>query len=190
MEQYISRSEHKRRGKALEDLASELVALSNADINRLPCDEFLKDEIKNSSTMSGGAKKRQIKYISKCLRQLDCEPLFSFLVEKKGSKLKQNKIFHELELLRDNIISEALAALKESETRHEKLDSKWDSESINLAAHQFPGIDQNALKNAAIQFIRSRKPNFSREIFRLLKSAMDQKQFSFDNADNGPTPNE
>lgn len=190
MEQYISRSEHKRRGKGLEDLAAELVALSTADIKRLPCEEALKEEVKNTSAMSGGAKKRQIKYIAKCLRQTDCEPLFSFLVERKGSKLKQNKIFHELERFRDDIISEALFALRESENRNSRLETQWESETITLVAHQFPGIDQNALKNAAIQYCRSRKPNFSREIFRQLKSAMDQKQFAVDGTDIDSTTNE
>lgn len=180
MEPNISRSEHKRQGKTLEVLASELVALSSADIKRLPGDDIIKEEIKNAATMSGGAKKRQIKYIAKCLRQTDSEPLYSFLDEKKGSKIKQNKLFHELERLRDDIISEGLAALREAESRHDKLDARWESGTIDRAAQQFPGIDQDALKNAATQFIRSRKPSFSREIFRLLKSARDQRQFADD----------
>lgn len=180
MEQYISRSEHKRRGKTLEELATELATLSTSDIKRLTCDDFLKEELKNASTMSGGAKKRQIKYIAKCLRQTNCDALFSFLDEKKGSKLKQNKIFHELERFRDDIISEAINAMRESETRDYKLDSSWESNTIKLAAQHFPGIDQDALKNATIQFIRSRKPAFSREIFRLLKSAMAQSKFKED----------
>ncbi|MBA3014713.1 MAG: DUF615 domain-containing protein [Proteobacteria bacterium] len=190
MEQFISRSEHKRRGKTLEELASELVNLSASEIKRLTCEDFLKEEIKSASGMSGGAKKRQTKYIAKCLRQTDCEPLFSFLDEKKGSKLKENKVFHELERLRDDIISEALIAMREAATRHEKLDSSWDSETIDVAAHQFPGIDKNSLKNTAIQYVRSRKPTFNRELFRLLKAARDQQQFGDDADTSGSQPEE
>jgi len=182
MEHDISRSEQKRQSKTLEDLATELVALPLSDLKRIPSDELIKEDILSAAKMAGGAKKRQIKYIAKCLRQIDCESLFSFLDEKKGSKLKQNKIFHELEQLRDDIISEAFAALRETEARHDRLDSRWISESINRAAYHVPGIDQDAIKNAAIQFVRSRKPSFSREIFRLLKSAREQRRYCDDSA--------
>lgn len=178
MEQQISRSEQKRRAKNLEDLAAELVALSATDIKRLPCDDFLKDEIISTGVMKGGSRKRQIKFIAKQIRQADFEPLFTFLAEQKGSKLKQNKSFHELERLRDDIITEAIEAGKEAEGRNERLDSSWDSELIAIAASQFPSLDQVAAKAAAIKFARSRKPVYSREIFRLLKAGMEQNRFS------------
>jgi len=178
MEQQISRSEQKRRAKSLEDLASELVALSANEIKRLPCDDFLRQEIRNTSDMKAGSRKRQIKYIAKQIRQADFEPLFNFLAEQKGSKLKQNKTFHELERLRDDIMTEAIEAQREAEGRNERLDSTWESHLIDVATSQFPGFDQIAAKNAAIKFARSRKPAFSREVFRLLKAAMDQLNFS------------
>lgn len=178
MEQQISRSEQKRRAKSLEDLASELVALSANEIKRLPCDDFLRQEIRNTSDMKAGSRKRQIKYIAKQIRQADFEPLFNFLAEQKGSKLKQNKTFHELERLRDDIMTEAIEAQREAEGRNERLDSTWESHLIDVATSQFPGLDQTAAKNAAIKFARSRKPAFSREVFRLLKAAMDQHNFS------------
>lgn len=178
MEQQISRSEQKRRVKSLEDLAAELVALSTNEIKRLPCDDFLKDEIRSTTDMKAGSRKRQIKYIAKQIRQADFEPLFNFLAEQKGSKLKQTKTFHELERLRDDIITEAIEAGREAEGRNERLDSKWASELIGMAARHFPSLDQSATKAAAIKFARSRKPAFSREIFRLLKAAMEQRQFA------------
>jgi ribosome-associated protein len=177
MEQQLSKSEQKRRAKSLEDLAAELVALSATEIKRLPCEDFLKDEINNTAAMKAGSRKRQIKFIAKQIRQSDFGPLFNFLSEQKGSKLKQNKKFHELERLRDDIITEAIEASREAEGSNERLDSSWDSNLIDIAARQFPGIDKAAVKSAAIKFARSRKPVYSREIFRLLKTAMEQQQF-------------
>lgn len=178
MDHDISRSEQKRRAKSLEDLAGELITLSTNEIKRLPCEDPLKQEILNASGLKTGAKKRQLKYIAKQIRQADFEPLFAFLAEQKGSKLKQNKTFHELERLRDDIITEAIEASRETEGRSERLDTSWDSSLITLAAHQFPGLDQIAVKSAAINYAKSRKPVFNREIFRLLKAAMEQQQLA------------
>lgn len=178
MDHDISRSEQKRRAKGLEDLAAELIDLSTSEIKRLPCDDFIKEEILNTADMQGGSRKRQIKYIAKQFRQADFEPLFTFLAEQKGSKLKQNKKFHELERLRDDIVTEAIEAGREAEGRNERLDSSWESELISLVARQFPGLDQTAVKTAAINFSKSRKPVFNREIFRLLKAAMEQHHIS------------
>lgn len=177
MEHQISRSEQKRRANSLEDLASELVVLPVSDIRRLPCDDLLKDEILNTAAMKGGSRRRQIKFIAKQIRQADFEPLFTFLAEQKGSKLKQNKSFHELERLRDDIVTEAIEAGKEAEGRNERLNPNWNSELIGIAARKFPSLDQVATKAAAIKFARSRKPVYSREIFRLLKAAMEHNQF-------------
>ncbi|MDD5758770.1 MAG: ribosome biogenesis factor YjgA [Desulfobulbaceae bacterium] len=176
MDHDISRSEQKRRVKSLEDLATELTHLSANEIKRLPCDDFLKNEILTASGLKSGARKRQLKYITKQIRQADYEPLFVFLAEKKGSKLKQDKTFHELEKLRDDIITEAIEAGREAEGRSERLDVNWDSSLITLAAQKFPGFDQNAAKHAAISYAKSRKPVFNREIFRLLKAAMEHQQ--------------
>ena len=174
MDHDISRSEQKRRVKSLEDLAAELTSLSTNEIKRLTCEEFIRQEILSTADMKGGSRKRQIKYIAKQIRQSDFEPLFTFLAEQKGSKLKQNKKFHELERLRDDIVTEAIEAGREAEGRNERLDSSWESNLIGVATSQFPALDQAAVKTAAINFAKSRKPVFNREIFRLLKAAMDQ----------------
>lgn len=178
MDQQLSRSEQKRRAKGLEELAAELAELSANDIKRLPCEDFLKDEIRGTAAMKGGSRKRQLKFIAKQLREMEVEPLFQFLSEQKGSKLKQNKAFHELERLRDDIVTEAFEAAREGEGRGDRLDDSWQSEVIPQVASQFPALDQPAVKSAAIKFARSRKPLFSREIFRLLKAAKEKSQFT------------
>jgi hypothetical protein len=40
-----------------------------------------------------------------------------------------------------------------------------------------PGLDKNALLTAAWQYARSRKPVFSREIFRMIRAAREKQQF-------------
>lgn len=171
----ISRSEKKRQAKRIEELSRELSKLSDSEINRLPCDDFLKEEIKLVRTLKTGALKRQIKFIAKELRQQSPEALFDYMEEQKGSKLKQSNEFHELERLRDSIVTEALNAFRIAR-RDETSEIDFDSHSASVAdaLEHLPDLDTKAVVTAALRFARSRKPVYNREIFRLLKAASER----------------
>ncbi len=178
MHELISRSEKKRLAKNVEQLVRELIDLSQSHISRLECDSFLQKEIALAKRLKGGARKRQIKYIAKELRNTPHEPLLLFLQEKKGSKLKKNQEFHDLERLRDTIINNALAALKMAEKEGVELESNWDSQGIDSAHSKFPNLDTSSLRTSAHRYARTRNPAHSREIFRALKAASEQKRFA------------
>lgn len=177
---YTSRSEKKRLAKNIEQLATELVDLSVSDINKLPCDDFLKGEIKQARDLKAGARKRQVKYIAKELRNASAEELLVFLEEKKGSHLKQAAEFHELEQLREDIISEVLADQDEARRFDDRLNESWESEAIAIAAQKFPELDLQAMKIAALRYAKTRKPVYRRELFRQLKAAQERLQFAQD----------
>jgi len=179
MNQTLSKSEKKRRAKGIEQLVQELVKLSPTDIKRLPCDDFIRQEILDARAMKAGARKRQVKYITKYLRKNDdSDALFTFMAEQKGSKLKQNKEFHALEHLRDEIVTEVIEACREAELMDRPFDSGWHIETIEQAAREFASLDRKALKTAAVRYANTRKAAFSREIFRLLKAAHEQEKFN------------
>jgi len=134
MEYSLSRTEKKRRARNLEQLAAELAELSPQEIGKLPCDQFIRDEIIAVQDLKAGARKRQLKYIAKNLRQMDAEPLYDFLTERKGSALQQRKEFHELENLRDSIINDALAAAGEMTDPDDELEQQWPSPALEAAA--------------------------------------------------------
>ncbi len=177
MDHTLSRSEKKRRAKNVESLAKELIDLSASVIAKLPCDDFIKQEIKSAKSQKAGARKRQTKYITKQLRGIDTEQLLTFMEEQKGSKLKQNKSFHELERLRDDILTEAIETQREMEHLGKPFDSSLHSNMIETAISHYPNLDRKVIKLAAIKYAKTRKPAFSREIFRILKAAFEQKQF-------------
>ncbi len=177
MEYSLSKSEKKRRAKNIEQLAFELVDLSPVEIKKLPCDDFIKNEILSARDLKGGARKRQIKYLTKNLRKLDTDPVFDFMVERKGSALKEKKEFQELENLRDTILNEALEAARESRRNSGELDRLWDSPALHAATEAFPELDRDAIRQSARRFTRSRKTAQSREIFRLLKAAAERSRW-------------
>lgn len=177
MEDTISKSEKKRQAKNIEQLAKELVELSENVIKQLPCDTFLQSEIISAGTLKGGARKRQTKYIAKELRQSSTDELLSFLEKHKGSKLKKAGEFHELERVRDSIITEVLKDSNEARSLDEKLTEKWQSFEIDAAKEKFPGLDAQAVKKSALRYAATRKPAHGREIFRLLKAASERLRF-------------
>src|SRR4030066_692598 len=109
---YVSRSKKKRLAKNIEEIARELVVLSPAHIKKLPADDLLKTELTNSRGLKGGTLKRQTKFIAGMLRERESgiDAILAFLTERKGSHLKQTGEFHELERLREDIITEVLLA--------------------------------------------------------------------------------
>jgi ribosome-associated protein len=173
----LSRSEKKRRANGVESLAVELVKLATSELKSLPCDDLLRDDIREAQTLKAGARKRQIKYISKQLRNLDIEPFLTMLAEKKGSKLKQNKLIHQLEHWRDNIISAAIDAYQQAELEGAPFNEEWDSPVLSDVAANFQKIDLRAIKIAAIRYVKTRKPAFSREIFRIMKATHESEKF-------------
>ena len=181
----ISRSEKKRRSKGVENLVRELLNLSGKNIKVLSCDESIKEEIEAARGLKGGALKRQGKYIAKMLRK-DTEAmdeLLSYMENVKGSKLKEAGEFHELERLRDDIISEALSKndkdLESGKRTHPGMHrpANYHEGSIEKVITTLPGLSAADLKRVAARYAQTRQPRYSREIFRMLKSALERQKY-------------
>ena len=184
MDLQLSKSERKRRAKGIEQLVNELATLPDREILTLPCDQEIQEEIRSAKNLKGGAKKRQLKYATKLLRDSSVDELYDFLAQKKGSLLKKNREFHDLEHLRDILINEAVQQYEDMMhnngyiSENEPFDFFRESEALKAIAGHFPDIDQALLKNTALQFARTRNRKFSRELFRILKAVHEKKQYS------------
>ena len=184
MNSQLSKSERKRRAKGIEDLVNELALLPDREIVALPCDQEIQEEIRSAKNLKGGAKKRQLKYAAKLLRDKSVEELYDFLAQKKGSLLKKNREFHELEHFRNLLIDEAVELYEDVMNNNgymnenEPSDLLESSDGIAAIMDHFPDVDKALVKNTAIQFARTRNKKFSRELFRILKAAHEKKLYS------------
>ena len=192
MNSQLSKSEKKRRAKGIEQLVYELASLPDREIVTLPCDLEIQEEIRAAKNLKGGAKKRQLKYATKLLRDKPVDELYDFLARKKGSLLKKNREFHELEHFRDHLISEAVQQYDDMIqnggyiNENEQFGFSWESEALDNIVYHFPDVNQTSLKNTAIQFARTRNKKFSRELFRILKAALEKSLYSqIKGKDNG-----
>lgn len=172
----ISKSEQKRLVKQVEDLAKELVDLSDNDLKVLPTESFIKDEIRDCRDLKAGARKRQIKYLAKVLRQTPLEEVYAFLKAKKGSALKENQLFHQAERWRDVIINEAMELHTMCIRDSIEFEPKYGSSLINDITDELPALNESDLRRCCYQYVRTRNKTHYRELFRMIKAAIEQEE--------------
>jgi ribosome-associated protein len=184
MDSQLSKSEKKRRAKGIEQLVAELAVLPLREIALLPCDQEIREAIAAAKELKGGSRKRQLKFATKLLRDKPADELYDFLARKKGSILKEKREFRELEHFRNALITEAVQRYEERMhdngyvNEFEPPKFLKDSMIIRDIVNHLPEVDLVSLKNAAIQFARTRNRKFSREVFRIMKAAMEKTHFS------------
>jgi ribosome-associated protein len=184
MDSQLSKSEKKRRAKGIEQLVAELAVLPLREIASLPCDQEIREVIAAAKELKGGSRKRQLKFATKLLRDKPADELYDFLARKKGSILKEKREFRELEHFRNTLITEAVQRYEERVhdngyvNEFEPPKFLKDSMIIRDIVNHLPEVDLVSLKNAAIQFARTRNRKFSREVFRIMKAAMEKTHFS------------
>lgn len=155
------RSAKKREAKTIEQLAQRLVALSGAELAKLPQDQELTTEIELARNTRGhSSRKRQIKHLAGFLRRHDeqREELEAALDGQAVSQRQESLAFHHLEDLRDRLCGTQTfeAALAEVRTTYPHLD---DRKLARLAG----SVQEHSDKKAA------------REIFRRLRKAEEAK---------------
>lgn len=167
----LSKSEQKRRMKMLEELVAEIASLPLALIRQLPLDAEILELLAETASLKGGARNRQVKYVTKLLKDIPVEPVYEFLSQRKGAALQEKKDFHELEYLRDALLSEAIARQEEAEVDGEDFGEDWESRVVAEIKRTLPRIDARALASLAWMYSRGRNARYSREIFRQLRAA-------------------
>jgi ribosome-associated protein len=144
---------------ALQHLGESLVVLDDrrlAELAReLALPERLVDAIRDARTMTAwGARKRQLQYIGKLMREVDAEPIREQLAAIIGHSAQEAARHRRLEALRERLLDDD-AALTEY-----------------VASHA--GADTQALRalirNARREQKDGRPPRAYRELFRVLKA--------------------
>ena len=176
MTERISKSARKRKFKQEEKGAEELALLSDKDLKTFPGSKDVKDVIISCRGLKGGARKRQIKYLAKMMRLEAVDEIFNYLVEKKGSQLKSNIIHKEAERLRDVIINEAIDDQHNCLQHGIPWEPNWPGEELDAVVQRYP-FDEGDLRKSVYQYVRTRIHGHYREVFRILKAAVEKEEF-------------
>ncbi len=160
-EQLISKSQLKREAHAMQDLASELLELSKAQLSKLPLDEDILLAIQQAQAFrSHGARRRQLLYLSKLIRRTDPSPIIEAIAGFKSEALALTGRQRRSEAWRDFLLQQgdtALGALLQQRTG-------MDAQSL-----------RQLIRNAMYELKAGKPPAASRALFRALRD-LDMEQ--------------
>ena len=154
---WVSKSEIKRDAEQLKKLGAKLVELTQTNLEKIPLDETLLDAVELAQRLQKEAKRRQLQYIGKLLRNIDVEPIQEALDKLENKHNQQQVILHKLELLRDELIAKGDDALADL------LNSYPQADRQHL---------RNLIRSAQKEKEQNKPPKAYREIFQYLKELM------------------
>lgn len=158
---WVSKSEIKRDAEHLKKLGESLMALNPTNLAKIPLDDNLREAIELAQRLRLEARRRQIQYVGKLLRNLDPAPIQEALDKVENRHNQQQALLQKLEIIRDQLLEQG------------------DS-GVNSLLIDYPELDRQHLRNLirAAQKEREAKkpPKNYREIFQYLKSVIVEGQ--------------
>lgn len=156
-----SRSQQRRDALAVFALAETLASLSDAELAHLPLDDALREEVlRTRAVTSHIARKRQMQYLAKQLRNLDddaLDPIRNALVRDRAQANRDTAELHRLESWRERLLAEGDAALEALIAEHP------DADRQHL---------RQLARNARAERERNKPPHAYRELFRVLREML------------------
>lgn len=153
-----SRSQQRRDALEVFSICEQLVALTDAQLARVPVPEDLLPDIHEARRITSHiAHKRQLSFLAKQLRREDDEVLDAIrdaLDEKGEAARRETAVMHRIEAWRERLVEEGDPALAE-------------------LLDQYPDADRQGLRqlvrNSLDERKRNKPPRSSRELFRRLR---------------------
>jgi ribosome-associated protein len=149
-----SKSQAKREMEALQALGGQLVALKGDRLAKITMPDDLRQAIRDAQRFTKHeARRRQLQYIGRLMRDIDPAPLQAALDEINGVSAAANARHHALERLRDRLLADEAVA-GEIAVSHPRADIQ-----------HLRQLRRNALKEQAA----GKPPRAFRELFRVLR---------------------
>lgn len=151
----LSKTRKKQQMEALQALGEELAELPADSLKRIDIPESLRDALQAAQRITAhGAKRRQLQYVGKLMRDIEPEPIRAALANLRGESAVEVARMHRLERLRSRLME--------------------DEKTLSEIAEAFPGADLQhlrALRRSALKEQEGQKPPRSyRAIFQELKT--------------------
>lgn len=168
----LSKTQRKHAMEELQALGEALVDLSTDRIKKIDIPDFLRDAVRETQRMTrhDEARRRQMQYVGKLMRNVDPEPIRAALAAIRGESAGETAKLHRLERLRTEFLA--------------------DEKVLHEIATLYPTIDLQhlrSLRRSALKEQELNKPPRSyRAIFQLLKeleSGATQENDDDDHAD-------
>lgn len=150
-----SKSQRKREMTALQTLGEELVELASGELQRLALPEKLLDAVEAARALSQrGARKRQMQYIGRLMRDVDPKPIQEALDAMKTHGRQATVDFHHLEHWRERLLVQG-------------------DEAVQELLAEYPDADRQHLRQlirtAQAEQAADKPPRAARELFQYLR---------------------
>ena len=158
--EYISKSQQKREANALQLLGTQLTELSVDQINQLELPQQLKTAVLDAKTIQKhGAKRRQLQYIGKLMRNVETEQIRSRLSAITQQSAEVVSQLHKIEMWRDRLINEGDSALMEYLSKYPETNRQ-----------QIRAL----IRNAILENAQNLPPKAYRKLFQFIKAEISQ----------------
>jgi len=160
-----SRSQLRREALDVLKLAQALVELTDAQLAYVPLGDDLLDEVRRARAVTQQiARKRQTQFLAKQMRKADdaeLDAIRAALEHDRNAARREAAALRRVEQWRDRLIDEG-------------------DDALNEFIGQYPKVDRQHLRGLARQARtereRNKPPHAARELFRVLREAMDEKR--------------
>jgi ribosome-associated protein len=157
-EEIVSKSELKRQALRLQELGKEIAALKRAQIEALPLSEKLAHAIFDYQRFpSHEARRRQLQYIGRLMRDVDAEPLAAALADLRGESADARYRLHLAEQWRERLLAEP-AALTQFLDDYPEADRQALRQALQRALKPAAETQQKAAARALYRLIRDQIP--------------------------------
>jgi ribosome-associated protein len=151
----VSKTRRKREMHELQSLGAALVALPESQLGEMQLESALLQAVLDARRFrSHEAKRRQLQYIGRLMREVDPEPIRARLAALEGSSAQAAAAHRRLEAWRERLLA--------------------DDAELTRFASEHPGADlqeiRALIRNARKEQQEGRPPRAYRELFRALKT--------------------
>jgi ribosome-associated protein len=155
-DEILSKTKRKRDMHELQALGAALVELSDAHFERMSLPEALAQAVREARRIgSHGARRRQVQYIGRLMREIDPEPIRAQLAAVEGGSAQARASHLRLEHWRARLME--------------------DDGALTEFAREYPaaGLQQlrALIRNARREQAEGRPPRAFRELFRAIREA-------------------
>jgi len=159
----ISKSQRKRDMDELKKLGIELLEFSDDALRQLIMSDVLLEALRTARRItSNSARKRQMQYIGKLLKDVDAAPLHEAVAVRNHQHATHTREFHQIEVLRDKLIRDGDNALPEVLALFPRCDRQYLRKLLRQARNE-PETKQ--------------PPRASRLLFRYLRELQEEPDY-------------
>ena len=159
----ISKSQRKREADSVRDLGSRLAELGPSELATIPLPDDIVDAIGELNRIRAhGARKRQLGYLAKRMRQIDVEPVDAALEKLRQAARANTKSLHVIENWRDRMLGET--------------SDESEKEALTAFLHEYVTADRQQFRQLQRQALAERKaqrpPAAARQLFKAIRDVV------------------